>query len=85
MRFELGLRSPIQSARSSAPSPSRASYIAGGLIPLAPYVVTAYLKNMRIGTALLFSVGLTLVALFVFGFVKGASPALPLRSLCKQL
>ena len=49
------------------------SYIAGGLIPLAPYMLIASTH-----AALLASVGVTLVALAVFGFVKarltGISP-----------
>ena len=43
-----------------------ASYIVGGLIPLAPYIM---INN--IGLALQISVVVTLLALFVFGFVKG--------------
>ena len=42
------------------------SYILGGLIPLFPYMV---MKDADI--ALLTSVAFTLVALLVFGFVKG--------------
>ena len=58
-----------------------AAYIAGGLIPLAPYIVSVYTKNVNITTALFFSVGLTLLALLVFGFIKGRfTGARPLRS-----
>jgi predicted membrane protein (TIGR00267 family) len=42
------------------------SYIFGGLVPLSPYLV---LSSSR--TALMASVGVTLVALLVFGYVKG--------------
>ena len=81
MRFELGLEKPDPKRAFISAFTIAASYIAGGLIPLAPYVVTAYLKNMTVGTALLFSIGLTLVALFVFGFVKGRfTGTRPLRS-----
>lgn len=66
MRFELGLEEiEPQRARNSALTIA-GSYIAGGLIPLSPYI---FLSN--VSKALLLSVLLTLVALFVFGFVKG--------------
>jgi VIT1/CCC1 family predicted Fe2+/Mn2+ transporter len=42
------------------------AYIAGGLVPLAPYFFAD-----TTSTALLYSVAFTLVALLVFGFVKG--------------
>ena len=66
MRFELGLEEPdpkraVQSALTIA-----ASYVAGGIIPLAPYMT---LHSAR--TALVWSVVVTLIALAVFGYVKG--------------
>jgi vacuolar iron transporter family protein len=66
MRFELGLEEPdpkraLQSALTIA-----ASYIAGGIIPLAPYMA---LHSAR--SALVWSVVVTLAALGVFGYVKG--------------
>jgi VIT1/CCC1 family predicted Fe2+/Mn2+ transporter len=66
MRFELGLegvdpKRAFQSARNIA-----LSYIVGGLVPLAPYML---LSDGH--TALIFSVIATLIALFIFGFVKG--------------
>ncbi len=69
MRFELGLEEPdpkraVQSAVTIA-----ASYIAGGIIPLSPYMA---LHSAR--TALGWSVVVTLIALGVFGYIKGASP-----------
>ena len=42
------------------------SYVAGGLIPLAPYMFTP-----DSGIALDYSVGFTLIALAIFGYVKG--------------
>ncbi len=75
MRFELGLEAedPARALRSALTI--AASYIAGGLIPLAPYMLLS-----NISTALWVSVGMTLVALFVFGFVKGHFTAIsPLR------
>src|ERR1039457_6513208 len=65
MRFELGLEEPQpKRARSSALTIAM-SYIVGGMIPLAPYML---LSNVR--TGLWWSVGLTLFALALFGWVK---------------
>jgi VIT1/CCC1 family predicted Fe2+/Mn2+ transporter len=66
MRFELGLEAPDpKRARNSALTIASA-YIVGGLVPLAPYIA------MRdIIPALEVSVGVTLAALFLFGYVKG--------------
>ena len=66
MRFELGLEKPdpkraLQSALTIA-----GAYIAGGLIPLSPYITLASAR-----TALWVSVIVTLMALLVFGYVKG--------------
>jgi vacuolar iron transporter family protein len=66
MRFELGLEEPDPARAGRSAGTSAASYIVGGLIPLAPYIL---LKH--IATALWVSVGVTLLALFVFGSVKG--------------
>jgi VIT1/CCC1 family predicted Fe2+/Mn2+ transporter len=71
MRFELGLEKPDPKRAFVSAFTIAASYIAGGLIPLAPYIVSVYLKHISVSTALLFSVGLTIVALTIFGFVKG--------------
>lgn len=65
MRFELGLEAPDpKRARQSALTIALA-YIGGGLIPLAPYI---FIDNL--GLALRFSIVFTLLALFVFGFIK---------------
>jgi VIT1/CCC1 family predicted Fe2+/Mn2+ transporter len=76
MRFELGLERPDpRRARSSALTIAL-SYVAGGLVPLAPYFV---FRSNR--TALLGSVAVTAIALFVFGYVKGRfTIKRPLRS-----
>ena len=66
MRFELGLEEPDpKRARNSAVTIA-VSYVAGGLVPLAPYMLIPQLDR-----ALLVSVAVTLAALFVFGWVKG--------------
>lgn len=76
MRFELGLEEPDpRRARTSAFTIAM-SYVAGGLIPLAPYFLFR-----RMATALQGSIGVTLLALFVFGYVKGRfTVKKPLRS-----
>jgi VIT1/CCC1 family predicted Fe2+/Mn2+ transporter len=71
MRFELGLEKPDPKRAFVSAFTIAASYVAGGLIPLAPYIAAVYLKNVSISTSLLMSVVLTLLALLVFGFVKG--------------
>jgi VIT1/CCC1 family predicted Fe2+/Mn2+ transporter len=76
MRFELGLEEPKpERARISALTIAGA-YVAGGLIPLAPYIFVS-----KTHVALLYSVAVTLAALFVFGWIKGKfTTARPLRS-----
>ena len=71
MRFELGLEKPDPKRALISAFTIASAYVAGGLIPLAPYIVAGYVKQMSVGTALLLSIAVTLVALFVFGFIKG--------------
>ena len=81
MRFELGLEKPDPKRALISAFTIAASYVAGGLIPLAPYIVSVYAKRVHVTTALLFSIALTLIALFAFGFVKGRfTGTRPLRS-----
>jgi VIT1/CCC1 family predicted Fe2+/Mn2+ transporter len=65
MRFELGLEAPDAARARQSAFTIALSYIAGGLIPLSPYILLR-----SIATALWVSVGVTLVALLVFGYVK---------------
>jgi len=66
MRFELGFEEPDpKRARNSAVTIAF-SYIVGGLVPLAPYMLVRSLSS-----ALNVSVAVTLVALFIFGYGKG--------------
>jgi VIT1/CCC1 family predicted Fe2+/Mn2+ transporter len=66
MRFELGLEKPDpRRARWSALTIAL-SYIVGGLVPLASYIFISSIQ-----TALYVSIGMTLAALFTFGFIKG--------------
>ena len=76
MRFELGLEEPDpQRARNSALTIAL-SYIAGGMVPLAPYFFFRSIHTASIG-----SVVVTLMALLVFGYIKGSfTTARPLRS-----
>jgi VIT1/CCC1 family predicted Fe2+/Mn2+ transporter len=81
MRFELGLEKPDPKRAFISAFTIAFAYVAGGLIPLAPYIFAAYLKPMQVATALLFSVAVTLLALFVFGLIKGRyTGTRPLRS-----
>jgi VIT1/CCC1 family predicted Fe2+/Mn2+ transporter len=66
MRFELGLEEPDPSRAFTSAATIAGAYVAGGFIPLAPYMLMASKQN-----ALTSSVGITLIALAVFGYVKG--------------
>jgi len=66
MRFELGLERPDPRRAPVSAATIALAYLAGGLIPLLPYM----LMN-EVGPALAVSAGLTLAALLVFGAVKG--------------
>ena len=76
MRFELGLEAPDPRRALTSALTIAGAYVAGGLLPLAPYMLLG-----DAGTALLVSVAVTLAALFAFGYVKGRfTGARPLRS-----
>lgn len=66
MRFELGLEKPNPKRALTSAITIGGAYIAGGLVPLSPYIFTSSSSS-----ALLISVVLTLAALIVFGFIKG--------------
>ena len=72
MRFELGLEKPDPQRAPRSATTIAGAYIVGGLIPLAPYMimVSPY-------TALSASVIATLVALAIFGAVKGHYTGMP--------
>jgi len=75
MRFELGLEEPDPTRARISAWTIALSYVVGGLIPLLPYMVFS-----DILTALWWSVAVTPVALFVFGYVKsGYTGVLPWR------
>ncbi len=76
MRFELGLERPDSSRAWKSAITIAGAYIVGGIIPLS-----AYLFFSDAHRALRFSVVVTLVALAVFGAIKGYFTGVPvLRS-----
>lgn len=66
MRFELGLEEPDPKRAVTSAGTIAASYVAGGLIPLSPYILLSSAYR-----ALIFSAIVTLAALGLFGFIKG--------------
>jgi len=75
MRFELGFEEPDPRRARNSAATIAISYILGGLVPLSSYMVVSDL-----GTALTFSCAVTLIALFIFGYVKGKLTGIaPLR------
>ena len=76
MRFELGLEEPDPKRARTSALTIALSYVAGGFIPLSPYILMSSASS-----ALLVSVVVTLLALLVFGFIKGHFTGVsPLRS-----
>lgn len=76
MRFELGLEKPNARRAVRSAGTIAAAYIAGGIIPLGPYIVLR-----TASTALTVSAITTLAALGVFGYIKGRfTGAPPVRS-----
>lgn len=76
MRFELGLEKPDPRRALQSGATIGGAYIFGGLIPLAPYIVMD-----EAHAALLWSIAITVIALFVFGYIKGTfTGAKPLKS-----
>jgi len=66
MRFELNLEAPDPRRAFRSAFTIAGSYVAGGLIPLFPYMLIPEVLR-----ALWLSAAVTLLALFGFGFVKG--------------
>jgi len=76
MRFELGLEKPDPRRALSSALTIGGAYVAGGFIPLAPYMALASALM-----ALTVSVVVTVVALGLFGWIKGRFTGMvPLRS-----
>ena len=66
MRYELGLEAPDPGRAVRSAAAIAISYIIGGMIPLSPYMAAS-----TVAQGLWISVLVTLIALFVFGYVKG--------------
>jgi VIT1/CCC1 family predicted Fe2+/Mn2+ transporter len=66
MRFELGLERPEEGRSLRAALTVGGGYVAGGLVPMAPYF---FVSDAR--AALPWSAALTAAALLAFGYVKG--------------
>ncbi len=76
MRFELGLERPRPGRDLQSALTIGGAYVAGGLIPIAPYFIVA-----DAGVAVYWSVAVTLAALGIFGYAKGGFTDTPrLRS-----
>jgi len=65
MRFELGLEKPAPKRALKSAVTIAISYIASGMIPLAPYMLISNTQS-----ALTFSIIFTLAALLIFGYIK---------------
>ena len=72
MRVELGLEKPEPKRALMSALTIGAAYVAGGFIPLGPYIMFSAAR-----TALLFSVVVTVGALAAFGYVKGRFTGTP--------
>jgi VIT1/CCC1 family predicted Fe2+/Mn2+ transporter len=66
MRYELGLEAPEPGRAVRSAATIAVSYMVGGMIPLSPYLAAD-----TVARGLWISVSVTLLALFVFGYVKG--------------
>ena len=76
MRFELGLEKPNSKRALQSGGTIGGAYIFGGLILLLPYILFD-----EVHTALLWSVVITVIALFIFGYIKGTfTGTTPLKS-----
>lgn len=76
MKFELGLEKPNPKRAWQSGATIGGAYILGGMIPLAPYIIFN-----DVNTALYWSIVVTVIALFIFGYIKGQfTGTKPLRS-----
>ena len=72
MRFELGLEPPDPKRALTSAVTIAGAYVAGGFIPLSPYMALS-----SASTGLMVSAIVTLAALGVFGFIKGRFTGTP--------
>jgi VIT1/CCC1 family predicted Fe2+/Mn2+ transporter len=76
MRFELGLEEPDPRRALTSAATIAGSYVAGGMIPLSPYILLSSASR-----GLVLSAVVTLAALGIFGYMKGRFTGThPLRS-----
>jgi len=76
LRFELGLEKPDPRRAMTSGAVIAAAYVAGGLVPLGPYMLLPSAQS-----ALPWSIAMTGTALIVFGWIKGRfTGARPARS-----
>jgi VIT1/CCC1 family predicted Fe2+/Mn2+ transporter len=81
MRFELGLEEPLRGRALRSALTIAGAYAMGGFVPLFPYMLLT-----RMNSAFLLSVTLTLLALFIFGYIKGRfTGSAPLRGAVQTL
>ena len=81
MRFELGLEQPNPRRALISALTIAGAYILGGFIPLGPYLLIKTASD-----ALVFSVAITLMALLIFGYIKGRfTGTRPFRSAIQTL
>ncbi|PYM94917.1 MAG: iron transporter [Candidatus Rokuibacteriota bacterium] len=81
LRFELGLEKPDPRRAVTSALVIAGAYIAGGLVPLGPYMLSASARG-----ALPWSIAVTGTALVVFGWIKGRlTGAPPARSALQTL
>jgi VIT1/CCC1 family predicted Fe2+/Mn2+ transporter len=66
MRFELGLEKPDPSRARTSGLTIAGAYVAGGFIPLSPYLFLA-----SVSSGLSVSIAVTILALALFGYIKG--------------
>jgi VIT1/CCC1 family predicted Fe2+/Mn2+ transporter len=73
MQYELGLQAPDPARARKSALTIGVSYIVGGLIPLSPYFLTAHpAEGFKISAVV------TLICLFVFGYLKSKATGQPL-------
>lgn len=72
MRYELGLEEPNANRATKSAITIGLSYVVGGIIPLSPYLFIDHAQ-----TALTYSCIVTLICLFIFGYLKSKMTGQP--------
>lgn len=79
MKFELGLEKPDAKRALISAVTIGGAYIAGGIIPLSPYILIS-----NVPRALMYSVVVTAIALLIFGGLKGHFVGMPILKSATQ-